>query len=177
MRLLLAREEIQVNIRDNKGSTALHIAIVKLKLEALFGFGVKKNSSDTPNIDVAELFLNRGDVGVNIRDRDGDSALCRAILCGLSDVVQFLLMREDLEASVEGGEAGRLLSLAENVRDRECERKRIDAYNANVVLLRSYVQQRSSNTTSANVRQWISERLTHIDDDNNHDVAYGMGNL
>lgn len=165
MRLLLAREDIQVNIRDNKGSTALHMAIVKLEIEALFG--VKRNASDIPNVHVAELFLARGDVDVNIRDMGGYSALCCAIHSGLADVVQLLLMREDLEVNVEDGEGERLVSLAENVRDRECEGKRIDAYNATVISLRSYVQQRSSNTTSANLRQRIPERLAHTSNDNN----------
>ena len=158
MQLLLAREDIQVNIRDSTGSTALHVAI-------------KPNILLTPaKLDVVELFLARGDVDVNIRDMDGYSPFYHAVHSGQPDVMHLLLTREDLEISVEDGEVGRLVSVAENVRDKECEGKRIDAYNATIILLRSYFQQKSSNTTSAKFRQRIPERFAYINnDDYDHD--------
>ena len=164
VRLLLARKDIQVNVRDNNGSTALHIAIVNLKYDALFG--AKRNASDTPNIDVARLFLARGDVDVNIRDVHGCSLLLlhHAVCSGQPDLVQLLLTREDLEISVEDGEVGRLISVAaEELRDEEWEDKRV----AIIILLRSFSEQRSSNTTSANLRQWNPEDLAHTINDSN----------
>ena len=174
MRILLAREDIQVNIGDNKGSTALHMAIVTLKVEALFG--LKMNSSGNPNIDVAELFLARGDVDLNIKNKHGLTPLDVAVHFEQLDVVRLLLTREDLEISVEDGEVGRLISVAEYLRDKAIEYKKIYRYNAIIILLRSYSEQRSSNTTSANLRQRIPERLAHIDEDNN-DAAHETDNV
>ena len=206
MRLLLAQEDTQVNIRDNKGSTALHVAVKRWEL------WWELELLNAPKIDVAELFLARGDVDVNLRDMDGYSPLYHAVHSGEPDVVQLLLTREDLEISVEDGEVGRLVSVAEDLqdleregkrsglkmvgdkgrlvslpRDTEREKKMVDAYNAIIILLRSYVQQRSSNTTSANLRQRIPERLAHNSNDNNDheedddedggDAAYRTNNV
>ena len=164
MRLLLSQEDIQVNIRDYQGSTALHVAIERWELQW------ELELLDAPKIDVAELFLARGDVDVNTRDMDGYSPLYHAVHSGEPNVVRLLLTREDLEISLEDGELGRLVSVAENLRDKLCEGKRIDAYNAIIILLHSYFQQKSSNTTSANFRQRIPERFAHPNnDDNDHD--------
>ena len=190
LRILLAQEYIQVNIRDNRGSTALHVAVKsKWELEVLqlllaredlevnatndrgesALFGAVRNAPYTSSLNVAELFLARGDV-------DGYSPLYHAICSGQPDVAHLLLKREDLEISVEDGEVGRLISVAENLRDEEWEDERVDPYNAIIILLRSYSEQRSSNTTSANLKQWIPERLAHIDDDKN-DAAHRTDNV
>ena len=175
LQLLLAREDLDVNATDDHGESALFAAV--------------RNDSGTPNLDMAELFLARGDVDMNIRDIDGYSPLYYAVHSGQPDVVQLLLTHEDLKISGENGGVGRLVSVAENLLATECEGKRIDAYNAIIILLRSYFQQRSSNTTSANLKQRIPERLAQITDeeeaeeeddhnnDNYVDAAHGTDNV
>ena len=197
LRLLLAQEDIQVNIRDNRGSTALHVAVKsKWELEALqlllarddlevnatndrgesALFDAVRNAPDTYSPNMAHLFLARGDVDVNIRDVDGYSPLYHAVRFRQPHVVQLLLTREDLEISVEDGEVGSLISVAEDLRDKQIEDKRIDLYNAIIILLRSYSEQRSSNTTSANPRQRMPERLAHIDEKDD-DAAHETDNV
>ena len=201
MQLLLAHGDIQVNIRDYKGSTALHVAVGQWELQWDFKavqlllarddlevnatddrgesalFGAVRNA--TPCLDVAELFLARGDVDVNIRDSRGYTPLYHAIRSrqpDAPDMVQLLLTREDLKISVEDGEEERLVSFAEYGRDRAKNEARKSNANAIINLLRSYFQQRSSNTTSANLGQQIPQRFAHIDDDNN-DAAHGTDNV
>ena len=144
MRLLLAREDIQVNVTDNQGSTALHVAAAYSKFEAVqlllarddlevnatdkngksALFCAVKNFHCTLELEMAELFLARGDVDLNIRDMDGYTPLYHAVRSGLPDVVQLLLTREDLEISIEDGEGERLVSLAEDERDKAKKEKK-----------------------------------------------------
>lgn len=171
MRLLLAQEDIQVNIRDNKGSTALHAAVELWEGKALQLFlardDLEVNATDDRGESAlfgavrntyvaAELFLVRGDVDVNIRNKYGQTPLHIALSFAHLKVVRLLLKREDLEISVEDGEGERLVSLAEELgeeeRDEANEGRKSNA-NAIINLLRSCFQQRSSNTTSANLGQ------------------------
>ena len=124
---------------------------------------------------MAELFLARGDVDVNIRNKYGHTPLHVAVLSGYLYAVQLLLTREDLQISVEDVEGERLVSLAEDERDQASKGRKPNA-NAIVNVMRSYFKQRSSNTTSANLGQQIPQRLAHMDD-NNNDAAYGTDNV
>ena len=195
VRLLLARDDIQVNARDNNGRTALHSAALREwggGMQPLLAHGdiqINKgdNQGDTAlhlhvverNLrlgmrlllarDELELLLARGDVDLNIRNKSGVTPLYYAVRYGQLYAVQLFLAREDLEVSIEDGEGGRLVSLAENMRDKENEGEKSDAYNAIIILLRSYFQQRSSNRTSANLRQQIPQRLAHTHDDDDDD--------
>ena len=179
MRLLLAHSDIQVNAMDNRGATALHIASsqdwakgtrlslahkdIQVNVRSDFGFTALHVAAEygTP----IELFLARGDVDLNIRDKYGRAPLYHAVRSGQPDVVQLFLTREDLEINIEDGEGGRLVSLAEDGRDKAEEGTKSDAYNAIINLLRSYIQQKSSNTTSANILQQLPQRLAHTADD------------
>ena len=195
MQLLLAHRDIQVNERDKWGLTALHIAAERGTTEAIqlllarddleanatndrgesALFGAVRNAPHT----VAERFLARGGVDVNIRDLKGYTPLYHAIRSrqrDAPDVVQLLLTHKDLKISVEDGEGERLVSLAEDERDEANEGRKSNA-NAIINLLRSYLQQRSSNTTSAKLEQQIPQRLAHIDDDNNNDAAQRTDNV
>ena len=158
MRLLLGCDNIDVNVKDECGSTALHLAAEFLEIEKVLLllvrddlevnvtdddgesalFRVVKNAYDTPILDVAELFLARGDVDLNIRDKYGRAPLYHAVRSGQPGVVQLFLTREDLEINIEDGEGGRLVSLAEDERDKAEEGMKSDAYNAIINLLRSY---------------------------------------
>ena len=208
MQLLLAHHDIQVNERDNWGRTALHIAAERGNTEAMqlllardeleanatndrresALFGAVRNPPHT----VAERFLARGDVDVNIRDSQDYTPLYHAIRSrqrDAPDVVQLLLTHKDLKISVEDGEGERLLSLAEDEQDKANERRKPNA-NAIINLLCSYFQHRSSNTTSANLKQRIPERLAQMteeeeaeEEDDHNDVnhydnaAHGTDNV
>ena len=200
MQLLLAHGDIQVNIRDKEGRTALHVAVEQLDLQWEFKalqhllarddlevnatddqgesalFGAVRNAFDTPVPDAAELLLARGDVNLNIRNKYGQTPLYAAVRYRNLYAVQLLLTREDLEISVEDGEGEGLVPLAEDERDKANEGRKPNV-SAIISLVRSYSQQRSSNTTSANLGQQIPQRLAHIDDANNNDAAHGTDNV
>ena len=170
LRLLLAHEDIQVNIKDNEGSTALHVAVLYRAFEAVqllltrddlevnatddngesALFGAVRDTYDTPNLGMAELLLARGDVNLKIRNKYGETPLYYAVRHGKLYAVQLFLTREDLEIGTKDGEGEILVSLAEDERDK-AESKDVDAYDRIIGLLRSYIQQKSSNTTSANI--------------------------
>ena len=166
MQLLLAREDIQVNARNDTGETALHLAAIKRAFWAVLPL------------------LARGDVDVNIRNMDGYTPLYHAVRSGEPRVLKLILTCKDLEINIEDGEGGRLISLAEDERDKAKKGMKFDAYNAIILLLRSYLQQRSSHTTSANLKQQIPQRIAHIkdgndddDDDNDDNAAHGTDNV
>ena len=149
MQLLLAQNNLDVNATDIRRQTAL--------------FGAVSNDDDKPTLRVVQFFLARRDVDVNIRDIDDYAPLYHAVCSGQPDVVQLLLTRQDLEISIEDGEEGILFSLAEDKRDKT-EEEEFDAYDRIIGLLRSYIQKKSSNTTSANVMQQDPQRQGHTDD-------------
>lgn len=61
VKMLLEREDIDVNCQNGSGNTAL-------MLVAWYGHGA-----------IFKMLLERGDIDVNCKDGDGDTALSRAI--------------------------------------------------------------------------------------------------
>ncbi len=204
MQLLLAHGNIQANIRDIEGQTALHIAatfqsvkVVQLLLAhngldvnatddngetALFGAIGNMNAIPRlaiPRLQVIQLLLARGDVDVNTRDMYGSAPLYHAVRSGQSHVVRLLLTRKDLEISTKDGEGGILISLAEDERVKAKREMKSDAYKWIIILLRSYIQEKSSDTTSANITQQNPQRHGHTDDDDDDDddAAHGTDNV
>jgi hypothetical protein len=82
VRLLLARQEIEVNKGDPAGNTALHIAST---------FASQENASQENHVEVVRLLLAHPGVDVNKTTTSGGSALMAAALNGNVGIVRLLL--------------------------------------------------------------------------------------
>ncbi|ERF69237.1 hypothetical protein EPUS_09501 [Endocarpon pusillum Z07020] len=89
--LLLTNPDVDVNIQNFQGHTALFRAI---RGEAIMG-----NNEDT-----VRLLLTRGDLDINLSDELGETPLILAMYHGLEDIVRLLLTRDDLDINFSGQE-------------------------------------------------------------------------
>ena len=82
-KLLLERDDINVNIRDRDGWTALHYACYEESLE------------------VVELLLERDDINPNLQNNSGKTALSEAADSnGIIRCVKLLLERDDINVNI-----------------------------------------------------------------------------
>jgi len=82
-KLLLKREDIDVNIQNKNDNTPLHIALI----------------NEYPEI--AELLLKHKDIKVNIQNKDNNTPLHIALTNGYTDIVKLLLKREDINVNIQ----------------------------------------------------------------------------
>ncbi|MCJ1276426.1 hypothetical protein MMC21_004231 [Puttea exsequens] len=117
VKLLLAREEVQANLKDNNGRTPLwqaaqrgHEAVVKLLLEREgVQADLKDNDGRTPlwqavrrgHEAVVKLLLAREEVQADLKDNDGRTPLGEAARRGHEAVVKLLLAREEVRADLK----------------------------------------------------------------------------
>ncbi|EAU89993.2 ankyrin containing protein [Coprinopsis cinerea okayama7 len=106
---LLERQDIQVNIQDNKGYTAL------MKASEYGG---------TARIIVQHLVQHK-DIQINLRNQKGDTALMCAAAKGRSRNVKLLLQHEDIDVNAESGGWTALMLAAKNG-DEETVRALLD---------------------------------------------------
>ena len=119
VKLLLSRKDVDVNSRDDKYNTPLHIAaaqgyngIVK-QLLAHKDIEVNPNSTlyGTPllvaakngHLAVIKLLASRKDIGINMKNKYRETALHLAARQGHNHVVQYLFQRDDVEVDSNSG--------------------------------------------------------------------------
>ncbi len=72
LKLLLRVKDIDVNLKNHYGNTALHAAV------------------DTNNVEAVSLLLERKDIDVNLQNNDGESALNCAVYRGRQEIIALL---------------------------------------------------------------------------------------
>ncbi|KND92754.1 Inversin [Tolypocladium ophioglossoides CBS 100239] len=82
VRLLLEREDIDVNPRDEMGQTPLLIA------------------TEQGHVEIVRLLLAKSNVNINARDEDGQTALVSAAQAGLMSIVCALLAHDDVNINL-----------------------------------------------------------------------------
>lgn len=114
VRLLLARDDIDVNIEGCMGLTPLIIAvahepIVRLLLsrddmdintKSWYGVTPLRAAIELQEERVTRLLISRNDLDVNVRDRDLRSPLYRAVEIGGPDIVRSLISRNDADVNL-----------------------------------------------------------------------------
>ena len=122
LELLLSRPEVDVNAKDNEGKTALRWALNSSQVSAvelLFG---RPGAGDLNEVDnegntalhrgirysskLAEFLVRRPEVDVNKVNNEGKTPLHVAIKIGLSEFVEILLSRPDVEVNACVGYVG-----------------------------------------------------------------------
>jgi len=133
VKLLMAREDVDVNSKDIDGRTPFSIAtknghegVARLLLsQDDLEVNSKDNDSRTPlsyaaengNEAVVRLLLEREDVDVSISDRDGQTPLSIATKMGQDTVVKLLLGRHEMEVKLKDrGDQTSLLNAPQNRR-------------------------------------------------------------
>ena len=86
VKALLSQARVDVNIADNRGLTPLHHAI-------------KDEGDASRTTEVLRLLLQRDDIKVNLRNRDGETPLMRAVTKRSESAIKQLLDREDVDAN------------------------------------------------------------------------------
>jgi len=125
-KLLLEHKDIDVNIRNDEGNTALlyasiyHIKIVELLLEREdIDVNVQCNEGNTAlhiavyvnRIDTLKLLLEHKDINVNIRNNDGCTALIFARI-RTAEITRLLLEHEDIDIKIQDNSGSTALNFA-----------------------------------------------------------------
>jgi ankyrin repeat protein len=114
-KLLVSREELLINERDQVGETPLHLAVMGNNVEAIklllasefIEVNKENNFGHTPlnlalqrkNSEVAKLLLGHKAIDVNKKGSDDYSALCWAALHNYSEVIKLLLLHKDIDVN------------------------------------------------------------------------------
>ena len=115
MELLLSRPEVDVNAKDNEGKTALRWALNSSQVSAVELLLGRPGAGDLNEVDnegntalhrgirysskLAEFLVRRPEVDVNKVNNEGKTPLHVAIKIGLSEFVEILLSRPDVEVN------------------------------------------------------------------------------
>ncbi|XP_015768952.1 PREDICTED: ankyrin-3-like isoform X3 [Acropora digitifera] len=145
--LLVRKNNVDANIRDNDGNTPLHIStreglydISQLLIDSGCEINGRNNRGETPlhsavlgnNVAGVELLL-RNNADVNIHDKDGNTALHISTVSGFSNISQLLAEAPpystahgenvaDVRLSVESSSQGKTSRVGRSGRDlRNCE--------------------------------------------------------
>ena len=81
-RLLLKRNDIKVNVRNNEGNTALMFAC------------------EYRYRDIIEILLTKNDINVNEKNNEGNTVLMIACLYRYTEIVKLLLERDDIQIEI-----------------------------------------------------------------------------
>jgi ankyrin repeat protein len=143
VRLLLAQEGINLNLKDNGGRTPLSWTVEKgsksivcllLQKDSIgpnsndnIGLNSKDNSGRTPlswavkkgNKEVVELLLRRESIELNSKDSDGQTPLLLAAKMGHDDIVELLVERHGIELNSQDNGGRTALSWAAAEEERE----------------------------------------------------------
>ncbi|KAI1622142.1 ankyrin repeat-containing domain protein [Exophiala viscosa] len=135
--MLLARKDVELNIKDKSSRTALHYAVQT---------GVGK---------LVSLLVARDDVYINIKDEHSKTALHFAVMTGFADIVSLVLARKDLAINVQDGELNTALHAA-------AKYSRYSHGQEDIVklLLDSWVSKKHSRSVSVRSSLYLRRRLS-----------------
>ena len=121
-------ENIDINVKDENGMTALHHAVIKGYLQLVDKLleheGLDVNSTDGSGMtalhyavrerfpDAVRALLAHEDTDVNVQDGNGLTALHYAVKARFPEAVEWLLGREDIDIEVEDKDGLTALALA-----------------------------------------------------------------
>ena len=155
VRLLIERDDVDVNIKDGSTKTPLfvaaengHEAVVRLLIERDdvdvnvndYGWTPLYVAVENRNEAVVRLLIERDDVDVNIKDRYGKTPLFVVAENGYEAVVRLLIERDDVDVNVKDDSGKTPLLIAAKNGHESVVRLLIEGYNIGVNVQSRYVQ-------------------------------------
>jgi serine/threonine-protein phosphatase 6 regulatory ankyrin repeat subunit B len=105
VKLFITYENLDINMQDKKGYTALIYSII----------------NDKYNIDIIKILLEHKNIDINIQDLNGNSALYHAIVNRVNDVVLLLLQHPDININV--------INNIDELISKYCNKENINIFN------------------------------------------------